>query len=247
MAKKTAFPQSIPGLLPKAKRFSQGASTLIGELGFEPNTLQEVDELIASISDLDQAVQALRGEMNRVLLPELRKARSEVRIFATESRDLLKPQLGRQWNVGWTEAGFRTPGSLAIPTRNDQQEALVTALAAYLESHPQHENKPASITAAKARSAATRLASADKAVTDAQDALAVRIEKRDLEVRRLRVSIRNLINRLRLVLAKDDRRWALLDLKAPIESGSSESDPELTVVTGTEQSAASDGEARLAA
>ena len=244
---KTAFPDSIPELLVKAKRFSQGLGTFIGELGFEPNTLQEVNDLIASLSDLDQAVQAVRGEMNQRFLPELREARSEVWIFATESRDILKKPLGRQWNLGWAEAGFRTPGSLAIPAGNAQREALVSALAAFLDSHPQHENEPAGITRARARSAAARLASASKAAVEAQDALSIRMQARDLEVRRLRVAIRNLINRLKLVLSKNDRRWSLIDLKAPARSGSSESSPDLEVVTGTGQSDTANGEGRLAA
>lgn len=247
MAKKTAFPNSIPELLSKARRFSQGLGALTGELGFEPNTLQEVNELISAISNFDQTVQGGRGELNQILLPELRKARAGVRIFAAEARDLLKPLLGRQWNLGWAEAGFRNPGSLAIPSGNDLQEALVMALAAYLESHPPHENKPAGITGAKARSTAARLSSAAKAVAEAQEAITAKIEQRDQHVRRLRVALRNLINRLRLVLTKDDRRWALLDLKAPAEAGSSGSAEELAVVTGIEPGASPGVESRLAA
>jgi hypothetical protein len=133
--------------------------------------------------------------------------------FCVNATNVLKPHLGYRWNAKWRAAGF-VSGSLRQPADPVPRLGLFRA---YLRLHPEHENAPLEITAAKADSILAAIDTA-QSLSDTNAALeATAKQERDEAVRKLRRRLTALRNELTLLLGVDDPRWYQFGFNRPAD------------------------------
>jgi hypothetical protein len=144
--------------------------------------------------------------------------------------DMLKGHLGRRWNARWMAVGF-TQGSIALPA---DPLPILKSVAAYLRTHPEHENLPLQVTAHSADEMATALVAAQAAADAARTAEAAAKRARDIAFRELRHTLSSLRSELAILLQPTDARWYDFGFHRPADGRLPEPVEELIVRAATE-------------
>jgi hypothetical protein len=131
--------------------------------------------------------------------------------FCARAVGLLKNMLGRQWNARWAEAGF-SDGSLRIPRK---PLAKLTQLRAYFRAHPEHENAPLDVSAARADALIASIAAAEYAAEAGKAQRVGSKQVRDAAIKQLRRRMSALRNEITLLLKPSDPRWYEFGFRRP--------------------------------
>jgi hypothetical protein len=227
MTSLNAIPYNPNDLEVGANRAESGARTHGAAIGIKQNTADEIErdkeaafgkpqdplntDPNAPIGKRAEYAQARsRAAEARAAL---RAALEDGRTFCVQATDILKPHLGRRWNSKWHAAGF-TGGSLRQATDPVPRLGLFRA---YLRLHPEHENAPLDITAAKCDALLAAIDSA-QSLSDAAAALeATAKQERDAAIQKLRRRLSALRNELVLLLSKEDPRWYHFGFRRPAD------------------------------
>ncbi|MDB6029287.1 MAG: hypothetical protein JWM68_5510, partial [Verrucomicrobiales bacterium] len=156
-------------------------------------------------------------ETGRQLLRDRRATLSSAvetaRIFATLTRDILKPFLGSQYSLAWEALGFR--GSLAMPETREEMIRVLECIIAFFTANPTMEWTDRDVTAAQAQVLLTALNAANDAVLNQRTAVDDLMTERDEKLEAMRKGLRDLINELDHLLDPMDARWLSFGFNKP--------------------------------
>ena len=160
-----------------------------------------------------QAAYAAAKSAKTAASSALRVIESNARAYCSTAIDILRPQLGRNWNSAWQAAGF-VSGSLAIP---DDVLPLLGQLRAYFTAHPAQENTPLGITAAGCESQRNAIGTARAASNDSNSAMGQAKQARDEALHTLSRRLSGLLAELGQLLGDDDARWYSFGFDRPAD------------------------------
>ncbi len=211
-----ALPANLDLLFTLAEDLADGLTVYQGAVGVLHNTELKVRaDLLAAQTTQTNCLAARTAKA--ALTTAQTVADSNTRAWIGITRDVLAVTLGSQWSPAWIATGFAT-GSLAIPFKMEERQALLAAWQSYLTAHPNLENAPLFVTAARAGLLYT-------ALSDARSAVAVGLVNcgqtkllRDDAENQLRLRMRGLIEELTQLLDPNDPRWPGFGLVAPADT-----------------------------
>lgn len=150
---------------------------------------------------------------------DLKAKDAEAGTFLTDARDALKKVLGTKWSPEWVLAGYTVPGSTAVPRRQDDRFASLSALAQYLGAHPSYEVPGGGVypevTAARATLLHTQISDCRTLLNDREADQGVAAENRDAGAATLRALMIALVDDMTLRLGSADPLWEALGLNIP--------------------------------
>jgi len=152
----------------------------------------------------------------KTLMPEQNRLDRNGSKLISKIKNVLKPELGPDWNQRWTEPGF-LEGSITTPKNLAERIKLLRRLGVFLAGHPQFEVEKHGITAVNAEDLFTSLTAIGEALskhetTESQLSSARKTAKAALQKR-----LRGLRGELSQVLADDDQRWGHFGYTSPAE------------------------------
>ena len=130
------------------------------------------------------------------------------------TRNVLAGRLGNRWTTEWAQAGFVTP-SVSLPTRIDDQLALVLALGNFLTANVSYQVGSMGVTPGVGEAARDAAVAAQLAVASAQVVLEEKSQAWTPAYEALRALMRCLIKILEATIANDDPRWLAFGLQMP--------------------------------
>ena len=210
------LPDNLAGLETLGRDAADGATQLGVTIGLKQNTADLITADTDALSDAgDQYNTADTGV--RTANTTLRLAVSNSRGFLMTGRDLLKPVLGGKASTAWAETGF-TNQSLAVPTADDQLQAMLDKMQTYLTTNPTRENAPANFTAARGGILYTAIKEARSGingVTAKEDARKTSKGTRDLTEAALRRRLTGLLGELGQLLDPMSPHWVTFGFQRP--------------------------------
>ncbi len=153
----------------------------------------------------ERVFQTARNSRKSALAAQ-KSARTLAQEFALQSRDALRPFLGRSWSVAWTQAGYKN-NSLALPDSLADLVDSLGSLETYFTNHPAHGNATLLVTSAVAGQRRADLETAIKAVNNSKTAQRTAREDRDTAEDALVKKLRASRNELEVIIKADDLRW----------------------------------------
>lgn len=138
----------------------------------------------------------------------------ELTAWLSMARNVLAGGFGNRWNAFWGEAGFVQP-TTRIPRRIPQRLTLALLLEKFLGVNPSYEVEKLGLTAARALALRQVTTDAQRQLQLAQTALKDSLGGLNTAERRLRKTMRYLINILSGALEPDDPRWQTFGLNRP--------------------------------
>ena len=135
------------------------------------------------------------------------------RDFVTIARDLLKRSLGMQYSQVWNVAGF--VGSLKVPTTIDRLIPIAVALNGHFTAHPELENAPLNVTAARALVIKDQLVAAKNALAQQRGEVGRLFDTRNAKARVVEQNLRLLLKELTMALDPLDPRWIEFGFNKP--------------------------------
>ena len=133
--------------------------------------------------------------------------------YLSAARDMLKPLLGRQYSPAWAEAGFI--GSLGIPRNEEKLVQCLQSMVAFFTAHPDMENAPANVTAARTTAVLNGLTGARNSVNSQLTTMQLAISARESDGQELRIMVTTLLKELNMKLPPLDERWASFGFNKP--------------------------------
>ena len=210
------LPINLAELETQGRDAADGATQLGATIGLKQNLATlittDTDALSDAGDDYNTADTAVRTA-NTVL----RLAISNSRGFLMLGRDLLKLVLGGKASTAWAETGFSNQ-SLAVPSADDQLQAMLDKMQTYLTANPARENAPANFTAAQAGILYTALKDARSGVngvTAKEDARKTAKATRDLAEAALRRRLNGLLGELGQLLDPMSPHWVTFGFQRP--------------------------------
>ena len=151
---------------------------------------------------------------------ELRTSRAELRSSAkvafgylSAARDMLKPLLGRQYSPAWNEVGF--VNSLEVPRSEAKMIQYLQGMVAYFTAHPEMENVPSNISAARTTAVLNALTGARNTMNNKRTTLQAAVTAREADAKELRKMVSMLLNELAMKLSPLDERWLSFGFNKP--------------------------------
>ncbi|MDB6023996.1 MAG: hypothetical protein JWM68_219 [Verrucomicrobiales bacterium] len=136
-----------------------------------------------------------------------------VRVCLTLGRDILKPLLGGDYSQAYDVLGLI--GSTMIPRTAEELLVVLDAFKAFFVLHPELENEPCNITAARMQVLYDQLLAAETAVNLQVTDVQTRKDLRDAAADKLRRRLRGLIDEMGQSLDPLDPRWLAFGFKMP--------------------------------
>jgi len=167
------------------------------EMGVKHNTAKIFEADLKAARTADGAFLKARTRRLQVLTPAQTAAHEEAGKFIVNAKSMMTGELGSEYNQAYSEAGFQDH-SLATPAAMPKRMALLERIASYLADHPQFENGPLHVTAAKGSALHARYTAARDAVLGSKT-----LEERLSTTRKAkREALRKRINSLQKELGK---------------------------------------------
>jgi hypothetical protein len=206
------IPESYDPLMSLALKACGGTAALAASLGLTHHG----PAAVRTDTDALETAQAAYLEQRTVYAAVRQHAQAEAaagRTFCANAIDMLKSHLGRRWNARWEAVGF-TGGSLALQY---DPLGMLRDIAAYLTAHPERENAPLEITAARAEAMKEALVSARTAADAAHTAEARAKQGRDAAFRRVRRRLSGLRTELSMLLDRTSPTWVRFGFRRPAD------------------------------
>ncbi|MFN7138191.1 MAG: fibronectin type III domain-containing protein, partial [Limisphaerales bacterium] len=143
----------------------------------------------------------------------VRDAIAEARPVVMLAREVLKPQLGKEYSSAWVQAGFVQ--SLAVPRKPEKLLPLLSGLAAYFTAHPDHGNEALDIDAERMTTLLNKITAAGVAVNTQKFTLAEAMALRTQKGNELHDMLRKLLKELSLRMGPMDDRYLAFGFKKP--------------------------------
>jgi hypothetical protein len=204
--------KSMPKLIVLADKAGNGARLHGVDLHLTHSTAALIVAERASLIELRRAFVSAKSAL-RSHRQTLETATAEGRAFVTMTREVLKPSLGKKYSEGWTGLGFQ--GSLRVPKRPDDLQPRLIAIHAWFARNTNKEVEDLDLTATRAQTLATSLASAIKTVITQKAEARRLLRERDAALRQSRKRLRGLVSELKLLMEPMDARWLAFGLNLP--------------------------------
>ncbi|MDB6025775.1 MAG: hypothetical protein JWM68_1998 [Verrucomicrobiales bacterium] len=204
--------KQIPVLIPAGNKAIHGSTlhrVLLGILHNTPeNIAADLNGLISSRDNYELARLSFTTTRS-TLIAKTQMSRETIRI----ARDIVKQYLGNEYNINWDITGM--VGSIALPTSPEELSNVALGFKAYFTAHPEHENVPLQITAAKLQILYDDLVAAENAVLTDQETVDTLRIVRDEKADRLYKRLRSCVDELNLLMGPLDPRWKSFGFNLP--------------------------------
>lgn len=235
-------PKTINPLVTRVRVALAGVKALGASVGIKGNDIDAISDdyydLVGRPADptATPPVEAIVGKQPYYLerkvvhgaaRADYRQAIADGRTFVTNSIDMLRTPLGRQWNIKWASL-FVTP-SLKLPS---DPVPMLVSLEAYFRTHPAHENAVLNLTGARAIALLGAIDTAKEAIAEARDNEVAAKQARDRSWRRLRTRLGLLREELSSLLGDDDSRWYRFGFRRPADGETPDLVDEVTARLG---------------
>jgi hypothetical protein len=207
------LPKTLDPLFALAEDMADGLSAHETALGIKQNAEAVVRNALQSAQAAQAGFWTARNsKAARTAAQQV--ADSNAKAFLSATRGVLANYLGSTWSQAWEVTGFPNQ-STAVPPTVAERQTLLSSLQIYLTAHPEHENAPLSVTAARAGELFAALSDARSAVNAALTDVGAQKAIRDREEAALRRRMRGLTDELTQLLEPDDPRWYAFGLNPP--------------------------------
>ncbi len=204
-------PKNINGAITMVEKLVDGVNanpTLNVVHNTKPVLLAKRQEAVNARNNYELSKQSLR-----IVRDSLEQWRLKSRAMIMLGRDILKPDLGNDFNVNWTSLGF--DGSLETAETIDALVLQTEAFETFFTANPTLEVAAKDITAEKAQELHDALVSGRQALSDKETEVSQLLAARDAKFEELRKRIRFTIDELSGLLDPLDLRWKSFGLNIP--------------------------------
>lgn len=224
------LPVTLDDLFTLAEDMADGLNTHEVAVGIKQNTEATVRAALAAAQSAQSIFLAAKSAKT-AFSTAVTVADSNAKAYIAAARGVLVNSLGSVWSQVWEATGFPNQ-STAVPARQAERQALLTALQAYFTANPAKENEPLNVTAAEAGVRFTALSDARSASGQGLTDCGQKKTTRDGAATALKKRARGLIDELGQLLADDDARWLAFGLNLPGASNVPET-PEALLLTAS--------------